>query len=129
MTSDEQAIRHLVSTWLSATAAGDTETVLSLMADEVVFLTPGQQPMRGKAAFAAGQAALQRFRIEATGEIRELRVCGDWAYCWNHLTVVVTPREGGSPIKRAGDVLSIFQRQPGGSWVLLRDANLLAAVS
>jgi ketosteroid isomerase-like protein len=85
--------------------------------------------VRGKAAFAAGQAALRQFRIEATGEIQELRVCGDWAYCWNHLTVVVTPRACGSPIKRAGDVLSIFQKQPGGSWVLLRDANLLAAVS
>ena len=42
VTSDEQAIRKLIATWLSASAAGDTQTVLSLMADDVVFLVPGQ---------------------------------------------------------------------------------------
>ena len=37
MTSDEQAIRRLVALWHSATAAGDVDTVLGLMADDVVF--------------------------------------------------------------------------------------------
>src|SRR5947209_15788168 len=52
MTTDEQAIRDLVSTWMSATKAGDTETVLSLMSDDVVFMVPGGEPF-GKEAFAA----------------------------------------------------------------------------
>ena len=42
MTNDEQEIRQLVSTWMAATKTGDVETVLSLMADDVVFLMPGQ---------------------------------------------------------------------------------------
>jgi uncharacterized protein (TIGR02246 family) len=45
MQSDEQEIRQLVATWMAATKAGDTETVLSLMAEDVVFLMPGQSPM------------------------------------------------------------------------------------
>ena len=53
MQSDEQEIRHLVTTWMTATKAGDIETVLSLMAEDVVFLLPGQPPMTGKSAFAA----------------------------------------------------------------------------
>jgi uncharacterized protein (TIGR02246 family) len=48
MHSDEQEIRQLVATWIAATKAGDIETVLSLMADDVVFLLPGQPPMMGK---------------------------------------------------------------------------------
>ena len=55
--SDEQEIRHLVATWMAATKAGDIETVLSLMAEDVVFLRPGHPPMIGKAAFAAAAGA------------------------------------------------------------------------
>jgi len=43
---DEQAIRELVATWLRASGAGDTETVLGLMAEDVVFLVPGHPPLR-----------------------------------------------------------------------------------
>ena len=53
MTSDEQAIRQLVTTWMEATKRGDTATVLSLMTDDAVFLIAGREPMFGKAAFAA----------------------------------------------------------------------------
>jgi len=124
--SDEAAIRSLLETWHRATAAGDLDQVLRLIADDVVYLQPGQPPMRGKEAFAAGfRAALARVRIESRGEIRELRVAGDWAWCWSHLRVTVTPRDGGPPAGRSGPVLSIFRKEPDGGWVLARDANML----
>ena len=77
MNDDEQAIRQLISTWLAAMMAGDGERILGLMTEEVVFLAPGQLPMRGKAAFASAQVALKRFRIECSHEIQEVRVVGD----------------------------------------------------
>src|SRR6266540_1668320 len=97
MQNDEQAIRQLVATWLSASKAGDTEKVLSLMAEDVVFLVPGQPPMRGKSTFAAGQSGLRQFDIESTSEIQEVKVFGEWAYLWTTLSVVATPRAGGAP--------------------------------
>jgi uncharacterized protein (TIGR02246 family) len=127
MPNDEQEIRDLVTTWLSASKAGDNEKVLSVMAEDVVFLRPGQPPMRGKAAFAATQSVLADIDLEATGELQEIKVFGEWAYLWNKLTVVMTPKNGGPPVKRAGDTLSILQKQKG-SWVMFRDANLLAVV-
>jgi uncharacterized protein (TIGR02246 family) len=127
MQNDEQAIRDLVATWLSATKAGDTEKVLSLMAEDVVFLRPGQPPMRGKAAFAATQSGIADIDLETSSEIQEIKVFGDWAYLWNKLTIVMTPKKGGAPVKRAGDILSILQKQ-NGSWVMFRDANMLAEV-
>src|SRR6185369_17813300 len=54
MTEDERAIREVIATWLRASAEGDTAKVLSLMADDVVFLVPGHRPF-GKEAFARGQ--------------------------------------------------------------------------
>src|SRR5256712_2344953 len=107
MQDDEQAIRQLVATWLSASKAGDTEKVLSLMAEDVVFLVPGQPPMRGRAAFAAGQAGLQPFHLDATNEIQEGKVLGEWADLWAKLSVGVPPKKGRAPIKRAGHPPSI----------------------
>lgn len=127
MQNDEQAIRDLVATWLSASKAGDAEKVLSLMAEDVVFLVPGQPPMRGKAAFAASQEGLKEVDLEATSEIQEIRVFGEWAYLWTKLSVVMTHKKGGTPIKRAGNTLSILKKEAG-AWVIFRDANLLATV-
>jgi uncharacterized protein (TIGR02246 family) len=126
MQNGEQAIRDLVATWLSASKAGDTEKVLSLMADDVVFLRAGQPPMRGKDAFAAAQGWNQDFDLAASHEIQEVRVFGDWAYCWNRLEIALTPKAGGETVWHKGDVLSVLQKQAGG-WVIVRDANLLTA--
>src|SRR5258708_38637308 len=96
------------------------------MAEDVVFLIPGHSPMRGRDAFAAGfQKAVQQFRFDSSAEIQEVQVAGDWAYSWSHLTVRMTPRNGGAPMRRAGYTLSILRKEPDGSWVLARDANML----
>jgi uncharacterized protein (TIGR02246 family) len=124
METDEQAIRNLINNWLNSSMAGDTEKVLTLMADDVVFLQSGQPPMRGKAAFAASQSAVREMDLEATADIQEIKVLGGWAYLWNKLTVVMTSK-GGTPVKRTGDVLSILKKQ-NGAWMLFRDANLLS---
>ena len=125
MRDDEQAIRDLISTWISASNAGDTQKVLSLMADDVVFLVAGQKPMR-KADFVVSQTALKDVAMEAKSEIQEIRIFDDWAYIWTKLTVVMTP-PGGRSVTRAGNTLSILQK-PNGKWVLFRDANMLAEV-
>jgi uncharacterized protein (TIGR02246 family) len=125
---DEQAIRDLIATWLSASKSGDTETVLSLMSDDVIFLVCGQPPMRGKAAFAASQSALKDVEIDASSEIQEIKVVGDWAYVWTNLAVAFKPKRSGDANKRAGNTLSILRKHEG-RWLLVRDANMLAPVS
>jgi len=124
MNSDEQGIRDLVATWAEATRAGDTATVLGLMAEDAVFLVAGKPPMRGRAAFEKGLKGVAGFDIDSANDIQEIRVFGDWANCWNHLSVVFTPRGGGKHGERSGNVLSILQKQQGR--VIVRDANLLA---
>ncbi len=94
---------------------------------DAVFLVPGKPPMRGSAAFAKAQSGLEHVDIEATSEIQEVKVFGEWAYLWTKLSIVITPKKGGSPTKRAGYTLSILQKKAGG-WVLFRDAYMLAEV-
>ena len=105
MKTDEQAIRELTATWMAATKAGDIDTVLSLMAEDAVFLVAGQPPMIGKLAYAAAarpkpnQAPPQ---IDGTSEIQEIKVLGDWAFMWTKLKVVMTPPGAAAPVNRAG---------------------------
>jgi uncharacterized protein (TIGR02246 family) len=124
MSPDEQAIRDVITTWLSASAVGDNARVLSLMTDDVVFLVAGREPF-GKKEFAEGQDALKTHRIEATSDVREVVVEGDLGFARTHLTVTMTPLGGGPPLRRSGPTLTIFRREQGGCWRLFRDANLL----
>src|SRR5262245_21694299 len=128
MSNDEQEIRDLVATWIAATRAGDVEKVLSLMAEDVVFLLPGQPAMIGKSAFAAAagtQTKQPPAKFEGTSDIQEIKVIGDWAFMWTKLKIAVTPPGGASPMTRAGHTLSILKKQ-NGRWLLARDANMLS---
>jgi uncharacterized protein (TIGR02246 family) len=77
MNADEKAIRELIATWMRATADGDLQRLLPLMADDVVFLQPRQPPMRRDAFVAGFQAMLPRVRIEATSDVQGIQVSGN----------------------------------------------------
>ena len=124
----EAAIREIVETWHRATAAGDLTRILSLMAEDAVFLVPERPPMRGRQAFERAFATLvDTHTITSKAQVREIVTSGDLAYAWTDLNVTITPRGGSQPVERSGPTLSIFRRQPDGRWLLVRDANMLAS--
>ncbi|HXD05682.1 MAG TPA: SgcJ/EcaC family oxidoreductase [Burkholderiaceae bacterium] len=126
MSHDESQIRELVSTWLAASRAGDTDTVLGLMTDDVVFLVPGRAPMRKDEFESLSRAASSSpSLVEGKSEIQEIQVSGDWAFMWTRLSVRVTPADGGAAVERAGHTLTVLRRIDG-KWLIARDANLLA---
>ena len=129
MLTDDEQIRDLVATWQTATKAGDVDTVLGLMTDDVVFLVAGRPPMR-KAEFAAvsrGAPGRPGPAIDSTSEIQEILVSGDLACLWTKLFVRVTPPGSDQAIERAGHAMTVLRRESG-KWLLARDANLLAPV-
>ena len=129
MKTDEEQIRELVATWMAATKAGDADTVLNLIADDVVFLVPGRPPMF-KSEFATGmkaQAGQAAPKFDGKSEIQEIKVLGDWAFMWTKLSVTATPPDGSPPMERAGHTLTVLRKEEG-KWVLARDTNLLTPV-
>jgi uncharacterized protein (TIGR02246 family) len=123
-TDDERAIRNLVSDWMAASKARDAEKALSLMADDVLFTVPGQQPF-GKDAFRAMSEATKGVEMEGTADILELEIRGDWAWLRNYIDITVTP-PGGASVRRSGYTLSILRKESDGHWLLLRDANFVS---
>jgi len=124
MTDDERAIRDLVATWMKASEAGDVNTVMSLIADDVIFMVPGREPF-GKEVFRDSSEAMKNIRLTGTSDIREIKMLGDWAYVRNYIEITITPPDG-TTTQRSGYTLSILHKQSTGKWVLWRDANLVA---
>ena len=93
MTDDERAIRELVATWMTASEAGNIDTVLGLMTDDVLFMVPGREPF-GKEAFAAASRSMAGVRMQGSNDIRELVVLGDIAYLRNYIALTITPPGG-----------------------------------
>jgi uncharacterized protein (TIGR02246 family) len=127
--TDEQQIRELIAAWMAATRAGDADTVLKLITDDVVFLIPGRPPML-KDEFEKGmraQAGQKAPKFDGKSEIQEIEICGDRAFMWTKLHVTATPPDGSPPIERAGHTLSVLKKE-NGRWRIARDANLLAPV-
>jgi uncharacterized protein (TIGR02246 family) len=122
---DKQSIREVIETWILASKENDLETVLGLMTEDVVFLRPGCEPMRGREEYAAASRGMTgKMKIEGKPDIQEIHVTGDYAYCWNFLSLAITTPDEKT-VNRAGDILSVFRREPDGKWRLWRDANLL----
>ncbi len=125
---DEKAIRALLNRWHRAMGAGDLAALLSMISEDAVFLAAERTPVRGRAAFAKELEALtESCTIQSSAEIEEVLVSEDLACCWATQTVTTMPRDGTEPTVRRGSVLSIFRREFGGHWVLVRDANMLAS--
>jgi len=123
MSDDERAIRNAIQEWMDASKAGDTTSVLRLMADDVLFMVPGREPF-GKEAFATTSQGLKDMLMEGRADIREVTVLGDWAWTRVHLALTITP-PNGKPMQHRGYTMSVWRKQPSG-WVIYRDANLLA---
>ena len=103
--------------------------LLTLMADDVVFLNPGQAPF-GRDGFSAGfSAAHQQARIRCISELEEVVVVGEVAYTRSRDSLSVTPRAGGEATQLAGHRITVYRKQPDGRWLLARDAHTLSPVA
>lgn len=129
MGPDERAIRELHSTWIAAVNAGDLARLLSLMADDVVFLNPGHAPL-GRDGFSPGFSAThQQARVVCVSELEDVVVVGEVAYTRAQDALSVTPRAGGEAVQLAGHRLTVYRKQPDGRWLLARDAHTLSPVA
>jgi uncharacterized protein (TIGR02246 family) len=123
--SDTERVRMVMDRWLRLTSEQDVDGILALTADDVVFLTPGNEPI-GKEQFAAGMRdVMAKARIESVQEVKEVRTSADVAYAWSHLSVDLIAKDGGGKVHNEGYALTVFRRSAGGEWLVARDANLV----
>ena len=124
MSEDEPAIRELVDCWMSASKRCDTQALMELMTDDVMFIVPGQAPF-GKAEFKAASEAMHKMSLDGHAEICEIHVFEKWAWMRNHIEIEMR-EPGKAPVQRRGFTLTIVQKGADGRWRVSRDANLVS---
>ena len=128
MTSDERQIRTVHSIWIDAVNSGDLARLLTLVAEDVAFLTPGQAPF-GREGFSSNfMAAHKQMRICCTSELEEVVGVGEVAYTPSQDALTVTPCAGGQVAQLAGYRMTVYRKQREGRWLLSRDVHTLSAV-
>ena len=126
MPAEEEAISEVIANWAKASADGDIPNLLTLMSEDVVFLTPGKEPMLLKDFVEGTTKMRETHRLGVVPDIKDIKVSGDLAYAWSHLSVTRIPLQEGAPVAvRSGYAMSVFHKQANGKWVLIRDANLM----
>jgi uncharacterized protein (TIGR02246 family) len=128
MGPDEREIREVHSTWIDAVNAGDLVRLLTLMADDVVFVNPGLAPF-GRDVFSTNfSAAHEQVLVGCISELEEVVVIGEVAYTRSRDALSVTPHAGGEAMQLAGHRVTVYRKQPNGRWLLARDAHTLSPV-
>ena len=115
MGPDERAIREVHSTWIDAVNAGDLVCLLSLMADDVVFLNPGQAPFRRDGFSPGFSAAHQQARIRCTSQLEDVVIVGEVAYTLSRDSLSVIPRAVARQVRVGTEqVIGVDVRRRGG---------------
>lgn len=122
--NEEQEIRDLVADWARASGAGDLDTIKSLMDNDILFMTAGNEPFGRDTFIQHFENNVKQMKLNVSADVRELEVRDDLAFARTWLEVRITP-PSGETMTRTGYTLSVYRRRPGGRWKLWRDANLV----
>src|SRR5262245_20481394 len=109
---DLRAIEAINQRDVQFALANDAAMMMSQWTDDFVLLPAAGPIMRGRRVIADAFREVQSPEIlEYVLDIQEVKVLGDHAFQWGAYHYSVRPRTGGDPIRIAGKLMRILQRQ------------------
>ncbi len=91
--------------------------------DRIVQMPPGEPRVVGMDALRERNSrAIEAASYQVSINNLDVRTSGDLAFASGVYTMDIAPSDGSEPWKLDAKYLSIFERQPDGSWKLIRDA-------
>jgi ketosteroid isomerase-like protein len=115
--------RQAHEAYTTAINSNNLQSLLAMFSDDVVFLSPNEPVVVGKAAVRAWYAAyLKAFRIHWDKTAKEFTVAGEWALERYSYQENDKPRGGGAAVTDTGKGLIIYHRDSDGKWRVARDA-------
>lgn len=120
----EKQLRDNEVKWNAAYAAHDAQALGSAYADDAALANPGGPLVTGRgeilkevASFAADPAMKVAFGADRIG----VAASGDLAYTRGHYTLTMTDPGTNKPANSAGNYLTVWKKQSGGSWKAIED--------
>ena len=122
MAAFEAVVLDTWATWSATVNVGDVDGWIALWDDDGVRMVPNAQAAHGKPAIreTISGAFLSVDFEEVTINNEEVQVFGDFGFARGNYSFVTVMAEG-DPVPFEGKYLTIFKRQPDGSWKAYRD--------
>ena len=128
---DKQAIERRIERRELVTNRGDANAFAKLFTDDAVIMPTNRTNIVGTSAIKKWEQAFnEEYHVETELEPEEIVLLGNWAYVRLRVRGILTPRQGGDPVRVNGKELAVLQRQPDGNWRVSRlmgNSNVSAA--
>ena len=120
--SDRTKIETVLSTYEKALNASDADTVITLYADDGVFMAQHRVPNVGKeAVHAAYDGVFQTIKLDIEFTVDEIiQVAPEWAFARTRSEGFVTINATGDKGPEANQELFVFQKQDDDTWKIAR---------
>ena len=119
-----EAIYESIEIYVDSLMAGDPDRWITCFSEDCIQMPPGGPMNIGKQMlYESISAWLDAYTVsdfKVIGDV-EIQEAGDWAYSICNYSYHLTPKDGSPSYVFQGKDLSIFKRQPDGTWKLHRD--------
>lgn len=125
-TAIEATIKEKEAQMLRDIQARNVDAVAAHFAEDATMIFPGEPPFRGRDAIAAemkGLLADPAFAVETVNEKTGAYAGGDLAYTRGSFKVSYTDRTANEVKRETGYYVTVFKRQPDGSWKVVEDIS------
>lgn len=118
-----QLLYQLEAKFAADTAKGGGPAFASWFASDAVTLANGKPPVVGHDAIAAA-ATWTPAAYQLTWKVEGARMSqtGDMGFTWGHYDGVAKDAEG-NPVKTSGRYMTVWKKQPDGTWKVEVDAS------
>jgi uncharacterized protein (TIGR02246 family) len=120
--ADEAVLAGMSDTYVANMESGDVERYMSLWAEDGIQMPPDAPQVYGKSNIRkVVTVVFDNFDTSMSINNEEVVVAGDWGYMRGTYILDLTPKAGGDPMHVDGKFLTVYRRQPDGTWLIVRD--------
>ena len=122
--ADLRAVKEVEVAWVKDVATKDPEKFASYFSDDGSGLYPGMPILNGKQAIKTAMAPLladPNFSLTFQSTRAEASKGGDMVYSQGTYTMTMTNPKTKKPVTDKGKYLTVYRKQPDGSWKAVAD--------
>ena len=121
--ASDSAAHQAHANYVRVINSNNTDSLASMLTEDVVFLAANDKPIVGKAAVRAWvDGYYKAFHTKWDKPVQEFTVAGDYAFERYSYTSTDTPVGGGKDVVDTGWGLVVYHRDSDGVWRVARDA-------
>jgi uncharacterized protein (TIGR02246 family) len=121
--ADRAAVERATTSFHQALRTNDLETFMSYVADDVIFMPPGEPLVRGRNGVRDWMTGfLAQYRTSSlTLADREVLVGSDWAMELGTYEWALQPATGGADVVDRGNYMQVWKRRGDQRWEFARE--------